>query len=104
MDHLRHIVLIATVAWMLPTVAASAAERRGSHPPIFVATRTMGSPITPYFFPYGSRYRYNRPGPVFYHLPDSGLEYWRPDPWGPYYWRVRYGCRLWRYNYLYWTC
>jgi hypothetical protein len=71
--------------------ATSAAARgdRASHPPIFVPTPAGGSPITPYFYPYGSRYRYHSPGPVYYHL-----RYWGPH----------YSCRLWRYNYLYWTC
>ena len=38
---------------------------------------------------YGGRYRYNSPGPVYYQL-----DYWGPTD----------SCRVWRYNYLYWTC
>jgi hypothetical protein len=66
-----------------------ARERRPSHPPIHVATPRGGSPITPYFFPYGARYRYNSPGPVFARLPDEDADA---------------SCRVWRYNYLYWAC
>ena len=69
--------------------SARAHGHRGSRPPIFVATPTDGSPITPYLYPYGSGYRYNSPGPFFYNL----------NYWGPHY-----GCRLWRYNFLYWVC
>jgi hypothetical protein len=60
------------------------------HPPIHVATPTGGSPITPYLFPYGGRYRYNSPGPVY-----GQLDYWGPNDGS---------CRLWRYNYRYWIC
>jgi hypothetical protein len=69
--------------------SANARDRRLLHPPIHVATPTGGSPITPYFFPYGAHYRYDSPGPVFARLD------WGPDV-------VR--CRVWRYNYLYWAC
>ncbi len=69
--------------------SASAQHRRLIHPPIHVATPTGGSPITPYFVPYRSRYRYNSPGPVF-----DRLDYWGPGG----------SCRVWRYNYLYWVC
>jgi hypothetical protein len=69
--------------------ATSAHDRRLAHPPIHVATPTGGSPITPYFFSYGSHYRYNSPGPVYYQL-----DYWGPEN----------SCRLWRYNYIYWVC
>jgi len=92
MNELRRIVPIVAAALTLAAAATSAAadgRHRWSHPPIFVATPARASPITPYVFPYGSRYRYNSPGPVYYHLP---------------IWYPHYGCRLWRYNYLYWTC
>lgn len=80
----------ALIVAAAPTIATSAAHvRRSTHPPIHVATPTDGSPITPYFLPYGWRYRYNSPGPVY-----SRLDYWGPAE----------GCRLWRYNYLYWVC
>jgi hypothetical protein len=78
-------VLVAALA---AATSASARERRLAHPPIHVATPSRG-PITPYFFPYGGRYRYNSPGPVYYQL-----DYWGPTD----------SCRVWRYNYLYWTC
>jgi hypothetical protein len=68
---------------------AAAAHDRLVHPPIHVATPTGRSPITPYFFPYGGRYRYNSPGPVY-----QELDYLGPQT----------GCRLWRYNYRYWVC
>ena len=42
---------------------------------------TIAPVITPYVFPYGARYRYNSPGPVYYQL-----EYWGPGD----------RCRLWR--------
>ncbi|HEY6259481.1 MAG TPA: hypothetical protein VIY51_27185 [Xanthobacteraceae bacterium] len=77
------------IAAAVPTAATSAHPRRLLHPPIHVATPTDGSPITPYFFPYGWRYRYNSPGPVY-----GQLDYWGPAD----------SCRLWRYNYLYWVC
>ena len=91
----RRTALVATVALVMSealaaATSASARDRRLLHPPIRVATPTGGSPITPYFFPYGSRYRYNAPGPVF-----ARMDYWGPDV---------VGCRLWRYNYLYWVC
>jgi hypothetical protein len=87
------------------TVAA--AHDRSVHPPIHVATPIGRSPITPYFFPYGGRYRYNSPGPVYEELDYSGpYPGWGPQPgrgpqpgWGP-----QAGCRLWRYNYRYWVC
>jgi hypothetical protein len=70
--------------------SAAARERRLFHPPIHVATPTGGSLITPYLFPYGGRYRYNSPGPVY-----GQLDYWGPNDGN---------CRLWRYNYRYWIC
>jgi hypothetical protein len=79
-----------TASEAIAATSASARDRRLLHPPIHVATPTGGSPITPYFFPYGARYRYNPPGPVF-----ARLDYWGPDV---------AACRLWRYNYLYWVC
>jgi hypothetical protein len=80
---------IAIVALALSTLATPVvAARCGPHAPIPVPTRLRG-PITPYVFPYGAGYRYNRPGPVYCRLPD-----WKPHPL----------CRVWRYNYLYWTC
>jgi hypothetical protein len=78
-------VLIVAAA----ATSAAARERRLFHPPIHVATPTGGSPITPYIFPYGGRYRYNSPGPVY-----GQLDYWGPSE----------SCRLWRYNYRYWIC
>jgi hypothetical protein len=90
----RRTALVVTAALIMsavapPAASARARDRRLPHPPIHVATPTGGSPITPYFFPYGSRYRYNSPGPVYGQL----------DNWGPVS-----SCRLWRYNYLYWVC
>jgi len=82
------LVLAAAVIMSATTVSAGTQGRR-AHPPIHVATPTGGSPITPYFFPYRSGYRYNSPGPVYYQL-----DYWGPSE----------SCRLWRYNYLYWVC
>jgi hypothetical protein len=82
------VTLIVSAA-ALSSASASAHHRRLLHPPIHVATPTGGSPITPYVFTYGSRYRYNSPGPVY-----GQLDYWSPVN----------GCRLWRYNYLYWVC
>jgi hypothetical protein len=84
------VVAAAMIVAAAATVAtsANARDRRLAHPPIHVATPGRG-PITPYFFPYGSRYRYNSAGPVYYQLAD----------WGP-----TDSCRVWRYNYLYWTC
>jgi hypothetical protein len=81
-------VLIISGAAAVAT-SASAHDRRLAHPPLHVATPTGGSPITPYFFPYGSRYRYNSPGPVYYRL-----DYGGPTD----------SCRFWRYNYRYWVC
>jgi len=82
-----HQLVIAALA--LSTLATPViAGRCGPHAPIPVPTR-LGGPITPYVFPYGGGYLYNRPGPVYCGLPD-----WQPHP----------GCRLWRYNYRYWTC
>ena len=91
MGHNRRIALGVAAALIVSTVAASASarDRRLFHPPIRVTTPTDGSPITPYFFAYGSRYRYNSPGPVY-----DRLDYWGPGD----------SCRLWRYNYLYWVC
>jgi|HubBroStandDraft_6_1064221.scaffolds.fasta_scaffold4980687_1 hypothetical protein len=74
---------LAAAALATPAVAGC-----GAHSPIPVGHRGVG-PITPYFFPDRAGYRYNSPGPVFCRLPD---------------WEPREGCRLWRYNYLYWTC
>ena len=93
MEYNRSIALSAAalviVGAAAPATSAGARDRRLLHPPIHVATPTGGSPITPYFFPYGSRYRYNSPGPVYHQL-----DYWGADA----------GCRFWRYNYLYWVC
>lgn len=92
MHRFRRIAL-ATAALVLPGLAlpASAGPRhdRGPPPPIYVPTRSIASSITPYVYPYGGRYRYNSPGPVYYNLP-----VWYPDP----------SCRVWRYNFLYWAC
>jgi hypothetical protein len=80
---------IAIIALTLSTLATPViAGRCGPHPPIHVATRLVG-PITPYMFPYGGNYRYDRPGPVYCELP---------------VWHPHHGCWRWRYNYLYWTC
>jgi len=91
MGHSRRTVLVVAAALIISGAAtsASAHDRRLTHPPIHVVTPTGRSPITPYFFPYGSHYRYNSPGPVYYQL-----DYWGPDD----------SCRLWRYNYRYWVC
>jgi hypothetical protein len=91
MGHNRPTALAVAAALITSATAAPAAAhgRRLIHPPIHVTTPTRGSPITPYFFPYGGRYRYSSPGPVYYHL----------DYWGP-----TNSCRLWRYNYHYWVC
>jgi hypothetical protein len=92
MKHTRRIAVAVAAALVVsgPATAAAAHDHRFPHPPIHVATATGRSPITPYFYPYGSRYRYARPGPVYYEL-----DYWGPD---------QEGCRLWRYNYRYWVC
>jgi hypothetical protein len=87
MNRLRRISIAASLISMLATPAAAA--HCGAHPPIYVATPRTSSPITPYVFPYGATYRYNSPGPVACRLPD---------------WEPHHSCRLWRYNYLYWTC
>lgn len=89
----RPVALAIAAALAVSTAAAPAAARphRLLHPPIHVATPTDGSPITPYFFGYGSRYRYNSPGPVYSRLDFAGEA-------------GAYRCRLWRYNYLYWVC
>jgi hypothetical protein len=92
MRHLRRSVLTSFLTGGLTAATIASADARVphlSHPPIHVATPTGGSPITPYFFPYGARYRYNSPGPVFARLPDFDAS---PS------------CRVWRYNYLYWAC
>jgi hypothetical protein len=94
MGHNRRIAPVIAAALIISGTAASAAsanarDRRLIHPPIHVATPTGGSPITPYFCAYGSRYRYDRPGPVY-----DRLDYWGSGD----------SCRLWRYNYLYWVC
>ena len=91
MRHNRPAALVLTAALIVTGTAASATAqgRRLIHPPIHVATPPGGSPITPYFFPYGSHYRYNSPGPVY-----SELDYGGPTD----------SCRLWRYNYRYWIC
>ena len=87
----RPVTLALAAAFAVSTASTPSAARphRLLHPPIHVATPTHGSPITPYFFVYGSRYRYNSPGPVYSRL---GYE-------GP-----AFGCRLWRYNYIYRVC
>jgi hypothetical protein len=91
MGYNRPTALIVTAVLIVSGAASSAGAREARllHPPIHVATPTDRSPITPYVFPYGSRYRYNSPGPVYYQL-----EFWGPGD----------SCRLWRYNYLYWIC
>jgi hypothetical protein len=91
MDFHRPIAAVLSAALVVSTAPAAQATHmhRPSHPPIHVATPADGSPITPYFFAYGWRYRYNSPGPVY-----SRLDYWGPLD----------SCRLWRYNYLYWVC
>jgi hypothetical protein len=86
MNRLARIALLVSTLPMLSTPVM--ATRCGPHPPIFVPAHVRG-PITPYVVPYGGRYVYNSPGPVYCSLPD-----WHPHD----------GCRLWRYNYLYWTC
>ena len=83
------LVVAAALIMVAAATTASARDRRLAHPPIHVATPNGRSVITPYFFPYGSHYRYNSPGPVY-----SQLEYWEPID----------RCRIWRYNYLYWAC
>jgi hypothetical protein len=87
----RWTVLVVAASLIISGAATSATAhaRRVIHSPIHVATPTGGSLITPYFFQYGSHYRYNSPGPVYSHL-----EYWGPND----------SCWLWRYNYLYWVC
>jgi hypothetical protein len=90
MQNSRWTALVVAASLVLSaTATAASTHRRWIHPPIHVATPSH-SPITPYFFVYGSRYRYNSPGPVY-----DRLDYWGPDS---------NGCRLWRYNYLYWVC
>ena len=91
MGYNRPTALLLTAVLIVSGAASSAGAReaRRVHPPIHVATPTDRSPITPYVFAYGSRYRYNSPGPVY-----SRLGYWGPGD----------SCRLWRYNYLYWIC
>jgi hypothetical protein len=91
MEYDRRTALVVVAALIISGAAASASphDRRWIHPPIHVATPTGRSPITPYFFAYGSRYRYNSPGPVY-----DRLDYRGPSD----------SCRLWRYNYLYWVC
>jgi hypothetical protein len=85
----NRLVRIVTAAIAVSAlVAPAAASHCGPHPPIFVPTRISG-PITPYFYPYGGHYRYHSADPVYCSLPD---------------WHPRADCRLWRYNYLYWTC
>lgn len=85
----QRIAFIAAIICGFVGAPADARPHRLNHPPIHVATPTGRSPITPYFFPYGGRYRYNSPGPIFARLPD-------PD--------ADSSCRIWRYNYLYWVC
>ena len=89
MGHYWPTALALAAALSMAGTAVSAQGRHLIHPPIHVATPTGGSPITPYFFAYGSHYRYNSPGPVF-----GRLDYWGPAD----------RCRVWRYNYLYWVC
>ena len=84
----RFLRLASAAAVAVSALTTPASAGCGAHPPIFAGLRPVG-PITPYFFPDGARYRYNSPGPVSCRLPD-----WRPHE----------GCRVWRYNYLYWTC
>ena len=79
---------IALFASALLTLSTPVIAGRCAHPPIFVPAHVRG-PITPYVVPWGGRYAYNSPGPVYCSLPD-----WHPHD----------RCRLWRYNYLYWTC
>ena len=86
MNRLANIVLIALGLLTLSTPVI--AGRCGAHPPIFAPAHVRG-PITPYVVQYGGNYAYNSPGPVYCSLPD-----WHPHD----------RCRLWRYNYLYWTC
>jgi hypothetical protein len=92
MGYGRRIAPAAAAALIVSGLATAAAahDRRFLHPPIHVSTPTGRSPITPYFYPYGARYRYAPPGPVYYEL----LDYWGPQE----------RCRVWRYNYLYWVC
>jgi hypothetical protein len=91
----RNALAMAAALIVSGVATVAAAHDRLVHPPIHVVTPTGRSPITPYFFPYGGRYRYNSPGPVYEELDYSG-----PQPgWGP-----QPGCRLWRYNYRYWVC
>ena len=85
----RRIVIVTAASLLLTLATPGNARHRGAHPPIFVASPRTQSPITPYYYPYGSHYRYNSPAPIFYHLHGAV-----PD----------YDCRIWRYNYLYWTC
>jgi len=86
----RPTALVMAAALIISGAAGPAsAHDRLIHPPIHVATPTGRSPITPYFFPYGSHYRYNSPGPVY-----TQLDYWGPEA----------SCRLWRYNFRYWVC
>lgn len=87
MNPFRCLVLIAIALCALPSTVGAHGRYHRAPAPIFVATPMRDSPITPYFFPYGGRYRYNSPGPVY-----DRLYAWSPS------------CRLWRYNYLYWTC
>jgi hypothetical protein len=83
------VMAVGLVMAGVATAAKSAGAHGLIHRPIHVATPTGGSPITPYFFVYGSRYRYNSPRPVC-----GRLDYWGPSD----------SCRVWRYNYLYWVC
>ena len=81
----RPIAIVISASALLMLAAPALAAHRGSHP----ATLRTGSPITALYYPYGSRYRYNAPGSLHIHIQD-------PAP--------HFGCRLWSYNYLYWTC
>jgi hypothetical protein len=83
------VVSATLLALAAPTSIASATVHRLRHAPIHVATPTDASPITPYVYPYGWRYRYNAQRPVY-----GALDAWEPLD----------SCRLWRYNYVYRVC
>jgi hypothetical protein len=79
----RPIAIVISASALLMLAMPASAGHRGSHP------ATLRSPITPLYYPYGSRYRYNSPASLHIYVHD-------PVPY--------LGCRLWSYNYLYWTC
>jgi hypothetical protein len=89
----RMLTAILTIAVATSALADGLPGMRGasdSYAPIYVRGHVGRSVITPYYFGYyPGHYSYNSPGPVFYRL----------TYYGPHY-----GCRLWRYNYLYWIC